>query len=405
MREGWEVKPLKEVCLIKPPKSEARKNRNADILVSFAPMEALGIDQKHLRPNQTRTMGDVVGSYTYFSNGDVLLAKITPCFENGKLGIASDLINDIGFGSSEYIVFRANQKLDAEWLYYYLSRQSFRDEGASRMAGAVGHKRTTKDFVEDYPVPLPPLPEQRRIVAILDEAFEGIATAKANAEKNLQNAREVFESHLNAVFSQRGEGWVEKPLIDYSIFVSTGPFGSLLHKSDYGNTGIPLVNPINISGGFITPNNEKHVSKETAARLTNYILESGDVVVARRGDIGRCAKIGDRESGWLCGTGCFFVRPKPNLDGDFLAHLIRSNPYREKLEVAASGATMLNLSNTSLSALRVAIPNIEIQRTILSQLNDFSEETQHLESLYQQKLTALNELKQSLLHQAFNGDL
>lgn len=202
-------------------------------------METLGIDQKYLITNQTRTMSDVIGSYTYFTNGDVLLAKITPCFENGKLGIASDLINNIGFGSSEYIVFRANEQLDAEWLYYYLSRQSFRNEGASRMAGAVGHKRITKDFIEDYPIPIPPLPEQRRIVAILDEAFEGIATAKANAEKNLQNAREVFESHLNAVFSQRGEGWVEKRLGDVCRRITVGHVGPMAKR--YKSNGIPFL--------------------------------------------------------------------------------------------------------------------------------------------------------------------
>ena len=288
MREGWEVKPLKEVCLIKPLKSEARKNRSADILVSFAPMEVLGIDQKYLRPNQTRTMGDVVGSYTYFSNGDVLLAKITPCFENGKLGIASDLINNIGFGSSEYIVFRANQKLDAEWLYYYLSRQSFRDEGASRMAGAVGHKRITKDFVENYLIPVPPLPEQRRIVAILDEAFEGIATAKANAEKNLRNAREVFESHLNAVFSQRGEGWVEKRLGDIS-------------KINYGYTTSACHEPIGPHFLRITDIQNNNVNWDSVpfcaiddAEKKKYLLRNGDIVFARTGaTTGKSYLVGD----------------------------------------------------------------------------------------------------------------
>jgi type I restriction enzyme S subunit len=113
-----------------------------------------------------------------------------------QIGIAADLTNGTGFGSSEYIVFRPDTSVAKEWLYYFLSRPTFRDEGAERMSGAVGHKRVAKDFIEGYPIPVPPLPEQRRIVGILDEAFEGIATAKANAEKNLQNARALFESHL-----------------------------------------------------------------------------------------------------------------------------------------------------------------------------------------------------------------
>jgi len=206
MKAGWQSKPLAEVCQIKPPKAEARQKISGKELVSFVPMEALGIDQKVLVPKQTKPLEDVAGSYTYFADGDVLLAKITPCFENGKLGIADSLTNGIGFGSSEYIVFRPSPAVDKEWLYYFLSRQSFREEGAARMSGAVGHKRVSKEFIESYPTPVPPLPEQHRIVAILDEAFDGIATAKATAEKNLQSARALFESHLQAVFTQRGEG-------------------------------------------------------------------------------------------------------------------------------------------------------------------------------------------------------
>ncbi len=177
----WPTQTLAEACQIKPPKSEARRHLAATDLVSFAPMEDLGIDEKLLVPKRTRALADVAGSYTYFADGDVLLAKITPCFENGKLGIAANLTNGVGFGSSEYIVFRPSPALDKEWLYYYLSRETFRAEGAARMIGAVGHKRVAKEFIDAYPIPMPPLAEQQRIVGILDEAFDGIATAKANA--------------------------------------------------------------------------------------------------------------------------------------------------------------------------------------------------------------------------------
>ena len=160
MKAGWDVKSLGEVCEIKPPKSEARAKLSPKDLVSFVPMEALGIDLKYLQANQTKTLEDVVGGYTYFADGDVLLAKITPCFENGKLGIANNLSNGVGFGSSEYIVFRPNSSLKNEWLYYYISRQTFRSEGAERMSGAVGHKRVSKEFIENYPIPIPPIQEQ-----------------------------------------------------------------------------------------------------------------------------------------------------------------------------------------------------------------------------------------------------
>jgi type I restriction enzyme S subunit len=209
MKTGWPTKMLGEACEIKPQKREARELLAADALVSFLPMEDLGINQKVVCATQIKPLSTVQGSYTYFANGDVLLAKITPCFENGKLGIAESLTNGIGFGSSEYIVFRPDKTLSKEWLYYYLSRETFRDEGAARMSGAVGHKRVSKEFIE---TPIPPLTEQQRVVGILDDAFEGITHVKANAEKNLQNARAIFESQLHSVFTHRGPGWVETTL-------------------------------------------------------------------------------------------------------------------------------------------------------------------------------------------------
>jgi type I restriction enzyme S subunit len=146
------------------PKSEARERVAPNALVSFAPMEDLGIDRKYLNASQTKPLSSVVGSYTYFADGDVLLAKITPCFENGKLGIATGLENGIGFGSSEFVVFRPSAILDKDFLYYFLARPEFRTEGAARMGGAVGQQRVPKEFVESYRIPVPPLAEQQRIV-------------------------------------------------------------------------------------------------------------------------------------------------------------------------------------------------------------------------------------------------
>ncbi len=207
-KTNWQTKKLGEVCEIKPPKKEARDRLNDDDLVSFVPMEDLGILIKDFVAIKERPLKEVSGSYTYFSNNDVLLAKITPCFENGKIGIARNLKNGIGFGSSEYIVFRSRGEVIPDYLYYYLARDQFRQDGKKVMTGAVGHKRVPKEFIESQIIPYPKsIPEQQRIVAILDEAFAAIATAKENAERNLQNARELFESYLQSVFANPGDGW------------------------------------------------------------------------------------------------------------------------------------------------------------------------------------------------------
>jgi type I restriction enzyme, S subunit len=164
--------------------------------------------------------------------------------------------------------------------------------------------------------------------------------------------------------------WQTKRLGDFALAVSTGPFGSILHKSDYVDDGVPLVNPINIVGESIVPDQSKLISNGTIRRLSKYVLEEGDVVIGRRGEIGRCAVVGPDEKGWVCGTGSFFIRPLPALDSQFLAHLIRSNGYRKKLEQLSTGTTMKNLSNTALGDLVISVPPLSDQQRIVCILDE-----------------------------------
>jgi hypothetical protein len=190
---------------------------------------------------------------------------------------------------------RPNGAVDARFLFHLLdSKMDVLLAMVSR--GATVH-RLMIDQIRSLNFILPPLLEQRRIVGILDEAFEGIATAKANAEKNLQNARALFESHLQSVFAQRGEGWAEKRLGEVAKSISTGPFGTMLHKIDYVPDGIPLVNPMNIVDSRIVPSSKMMVNEETRRRLSGYVLKTDDIVIGRRGKLGRCALVTEREEG------------------------------------------------------------------------------------------------------------
>jgi len=272
------------------------------------------------------------------------------------------------------------------------------------ITGAAQPKLNQK-ALNSIPIPVPRLPEQKRIVHILDEIFEGIATAKADAEKNVQNARALFESHLQSVFTQRGDGWVETTLEQATAGVFTGPFGSLLHKSDYVANGIPLVNPAHITDTGIEPDLSKTVSRQTAKRLEGYIMRKGDIVIGRRGEMGRCALVTEAEDGWLCGTGSFFIKPSSRCDTRYLVRFLRSCGCRERLEKLAGGAVMPNLSNTALAALPINLPPLERQNWIVEEIDNLASETQHLESIYERKLAALGSLKKSLLHEAFAGNL
>ena len=399
MTACWPTQLLAEACQIKPPKSEARRYLAATDLVSFAPMEDLSIDQKLLVPKGTRALADVAGSYTYFADGDVLLAKITPCFENGKLGIAANLTNGVGFGSSEYMVFRPSPALGKVWLYYYLSRETFRTEGAARMSGAVGHKCVAKEFIDAYPIPVPPLPEQQRIVGILDEAFDGIATAKANAEKNLQNARALFESHLQSVFTQQGEGWKSGKISE----IAKRSLGKMLDKAKNKGEPQPYLRNINVRW-FAFDLSDLLQMPFLASESEKYTAVRGDVLICEGGYPGRAAI-------WVEDYPIYFQKALHRVRFDELEHnkwflyYLYLQDKNGELKQHFSGTGIQHFTGEVLARFELPLPPLRDLRRLIAKFDELSQETQRLESLYQRKLTALDELKKSLLHQAFSGAL
>jgi type I restriction enzyme S subunit len=398
MRERWKVSTLGSVCLIKPPKKEARERLSPSDMVSFVPMNDLGIGEKGLMAREDQPLEAVTGSYTYFADGDVLLAKITPCFENGKLGIAGGLTNGVGFGSSEFIVLRPSDSLNAEYLFYFLSQYSFRDAGASVMSGAVGHKRVPKEFIETFPIPLPPLPEQKRIVAILDEAFSGIATAVANTEKNRANAREVFESSLSSVFSRRGDGWVVYRVGDvFQTATGTTPPKS---NPDYYGNAVPFVKPPELIGGPIHSANDG-LTKEGAVQAR--VLPERSVLVSCIGNLG---KIGINMVPVAFNQQINAILPNEDVAlPEFVYYQSLSRLFRDQLGKLASGTTVPIVNKSKFNSLQVVLPEKTAQKVVVDQLREVQTQTQELEAVIQRKGEMLAELKQSLLQKAFSGEL
>lgn len=178
----WPMVELGEVCEINPKKSEL-SGLSKDTLVSFVPMADLLENKSTFDAKQTKKLGEVIKGYTYFKNDDVLLAKVTPCFENGKAGIAKDLKNQIGFGSSEFIVLRSSQKILTELVYHFITTDDFKKRGKNRMTGTGGLKRVPADFVKTFKIPLPPLAVQKQIVDDLKKEEEEIKRMEEEAAK------------------------------------------------------------------------------------------------------------------------------------------------------------------------------------------------------------------------------
>jgi type I restriction enzyme S subunit len=168
----YSSKPLNDVVIIQPKKKLALEKISESDDVSFMGMKELGIEQKYTEAINTKPLNEVFKSYQYFEENDVVFAKITPCYQNGKLGIMKNLKNGIGFGSSEFVVLRPNSEVHSEYIYYCLLDETFRKNGTKNMSGAVGHKRVTKDYYFNYQIAVPPLSMQIECIKEFDEIWK-----------------------------------------------------------------------------------------------------------------------------------------------------------------------------------------------------------------------------------------
>jgi len=194
-RVKWPMVRLGDICVVNPKKSEI-KDLNKKTDVSFVPMKYVKEFQINFSLQENRKLSQVYKGYTYFKNGDVLLAKVTPCFENGKSAIAKNLTNNIGFGSSEFIVLRPCDNLLSQWIYYFISSDSFIEEGKNNMSGTGGLRRLTKYFVENYLIPLPPLEVQKKIVAEIEKE-----------QKMVDECKKLISIHEQKIKSKIAEIW------------------------------------------------------------------------------------------------------------------------------------------------------------------------------------------------------
>ncbi len=319
---------------------------------------------------------------------DILFATIRPTLQ--RIAVVPDHL-DQQVCSTGYFVLRANPGIDHRFIFYSLFTETFMEQMESLQKGA-SYPAVTDGDVRVQAIPVPPLAEQQRIVGVLDEAFAGLATAQAHAEKNLQNARALFESHLQAVFTQRGKGWMEKPLAKVCELIN----GRAYNKQEMLTAGkYPLLRV----GNFFTNKDWFYSDLELAP---DKYCDDGDLLYAWSASFGpriwRGGKVIYHYHIWK-------VLPKVDVvDKRFLLHLLEWDVEQIK-QAHGTGTTMMHVGKASMEARVVPIaPWIE-QRQIVDQLDGLASETQRLESLYQQKLAALAALKRSLLHQAFTGAL
>ncbi|WP_338669395.1 restriction endonuclease subunit S [Pseudodesulfovibrio methanolicus] len=298
-------------------------------------------------------------------------------------------------------VLRFKNHDSQRFVEYYLNSISLEPYVSGMAQPKLNQKK-----LNSIPVPFPSLPEQQRIVAILDDTFERIDAAIANTEKNLANARELFESYLNDVFSQRGEGWEECPLEELSEKITKGSSPKWQGVAYVDEPGILFITSENVGSGKMLYNKTKYVDESFNDKDSKSILCKGDVLTNIVGaSIGRTAVFDRDDLSNINQAVCMIRCIKDKLSNRYLSYLLNSPYFIRFLHDNEIDNARANLSLTFFRELMIPIPSLEVQEELVSKMDAMSEECVTLESLYRRKLQALAELKQSILQKVFAGEL
>ena len=383
-----------------PMRSLLDAAHKAALLESEGEVWTLNLDQieSHSGKVLAKVMLDreEVGPSTYvFNKGTVLYCKLRPYLN--KVVVA----DDDGVATTELVPLRCDEsKVLPSYLAHFLRSATFLAFATNVVAGAKMPRMVMSEFWS-YPVPLPPLEQQRRITAILDQA-ETLRTQRRTALALLDSLTQSLFLDMFGDPVANPKGWSMSPLADASDEIQIGPFGSLLHQEDYVPDGIPLINPMHLKDGKIIPGLDQGITQQKFDELPIYQLKAGDLVMGRRGEMGRCAIVTAEHGPLMCGTGSLYIRPNATTaTATYLFHVLTSVSMKAKLEEFSLGATMPNLNKGIVAGLGVSLPPLPLQQTFATHIASI----EALKATHRRALAALDALFASLQQRAFAGAL
>jgi type I restriction enzyme, S subunit len=389
--------PLGQVCEINPQKTA---KINPELQCSFIPMEYVDDQFGIVTKQGIRQVKEVDKGYTFFQSNDILFAKITPCMENGKCAITKNLINGIGFGSTEFHVVRAKIDVLPQWVYYYLRQASTREMAEICMTGSAGQKRVPTSFLEKTLIPFPSLPEQKRIAAILE---------KADRLRRLRRyALELSGTYLQTVFlemfgdpSKNPKNWPTDYLYQLCSKVVDCPHSTPIYTST--PTAYACVRSSDIQDGFLDWSTTKYIDyQEYQKRIHNHVPMPNEIVYCREGArFGNAAIIPDGKKVCL-GQRMMLFRAAPDVATPaFIWAFLESESTRKQADGIVGGSASPHLNVGDIKEFIAIIPPLPLQQK-------FAQIVQKYERLRTQQREAERQaehLFQTLLHQAFQGEL
>lgn len=296
----------------------------------------------------------------------------------------------------------SSDKFTNDFLFYFL--QSKYKVLNSNPRG-VGIPHIEPNLLWNFEIPDVDKTTQQAIVTRIESLFAELDKAAEHLRTAQQQLKTYCQAVLNHWLNNEDGKWEMVKLGEVAEKIQIGPFGTQLHKSDYINGGIPLINPMHISNNKIQPDKSFSVSEEKYKELSNYYLQKGDVILGRRGEMGRCAVVSENEDGMLCGTGSLFIRGGDALFADYLCRLLSSQKIILYFENASSGTTMNNLNRGIIENCEIPFPPLSDQHRIVQEIESRLSQAEAAEASIAEALQKTEALRQSILKKAFSGEL
>lgn len=336
--------------------------------------------------------------------GDTVFSLVRPYLKN--IAFIDESLKDC-IASTGFYICSPSSVIVPRYLYLLMT-SSYVVDGLNQYMKGDNSPSIRKDDIELFAYPIPPLAEQQRIVDCIEYLFAKLDESKEKAQSVLDS----FETRKAAILHKAftgvliGKDTPEATCLESIVeTIRIGPFGSALHKEDYILDGVPVVNPKHIVGQQIIPEGKVAISFEKAEELSAYRLRKNDIVLGRRGEMGRSAPVTEEQAGWICGTGSLIIRLKPGYDAAFYSQIIASQPVVQYLEENSVGSTLKNLNERIVRKL--PIPNFSLteQKRTIEILSRILSKEQQAKEATETVLEKIDLLKKSILARAFRGEL
>jgi len=391
---SWPLVKLAEVAQVNP---RLPKDVDETQQVIFLPMAAIS-EQGQILEQEKRILSETRKGFTYFEKNDVVVAKITPCFENGKAAFLDDLETQIGFGTTEFHVIRPDiEKLDGKYLFYLVWNKWFRHLGERNMSGSAGQKRVPTDFLKGLEIPLPPLDEQKRIAAILDKADV--------IRRKRQQAINLAEDFLRSVFLDmfgdpkvNPKSWVRCKLSDLINLITYG----LTVRPEYIQEGLSLISAREIRTGDVLLDSAPKISQEDFDKLSDKAKPKiNDILFSKTGSIGHCAIVSSDEKFAVTQNAARIVPNTDKVNPIFLLSLLRTKYFYDLSNREAKGNAVKDLQLGVMKEFEVYCPPLDKQEEYVQLRTAIIELTLKQQSSIDGSVNTFNSLSQK----AFAGEL